>query len=408
MQPDLALNTSYEVDISVIVPTYKEAENLPVLVPRIAETLIAANLTAEIIVVDDDSPDKTVTVCADLASSYPLRLEVRRGERGLSSAVIHGMRLARGKVLVVLDADLSHPPEAIPDLVRALDDPKVDFVIGSRYTPGGGTAEDWGLFRWLNSKVATLLARPLVRAADPMAGFFALRRQSFESASNLDPVGYKIGLELIVKCGCKNIRELPIQFRNRLHGQSKLTLKEQWNYLRHLKRLYEYKLGRAALPVQFALVGSSGVVIDLAVFTLLLLTLSLPVARALAIWAAMTWNFWLNRRLTFSYSRNNPMVPQYLLFGASSLFGGIVSWGLSTYLPLQMGIFSEHVLAAALVGIVAGAVLNYLFSWLVAFGRDPSTIPITGRPSRVESGHGKGEMGISAPAPQGKTTTSRA
>jgi dolichol-phosphate mannosyltransferase len=377
-------NMSHDVNVSVIVPTYKEADNLPVLVPLLAGALAAANLTAEIIVVDDGSPDNTRPVCEELARSYPLQLEVRRGERGLSSAVIHGMRLARGKVLVVMDADLSHPAEAIPDLVQALDDPTVDFVIGSRYTAGGGTAEDWGLFRWMNSKVATLLARPLVRASDPMAGFFALRQQSFESASNLDPVGYKIGLELIVKCGCKNIREMPINFRNRLHGQSKLTLKEQWNYLRHLKRLYEYRLGRAALPVQFAAVGASGTLIDLAAFSLLLLAFPLPIARGLAIWTAMTWNFWLNRRLTFSYSRHKPILLQYILFATASLFGGVVSWATSTYLVAQVEFFSSYVLSAAVVGILAGAVLNYLFSWLLAFGRAPAKTVSHETPSQRE------------------------
>ena len=211
--------------MSVIVPTYCEAENLPTLVPRISDALKRAAICGEILIVDDDSPDDTKTVCAELAAEHPVRLIVRTTERGLSSAVIDGMRQAQGAVLVVIDADLSHPPEKIPDLVAAVQCGGADFAIGSRYVAGGGTDENWGLVRWANSKVATLLARPLTTARDPMAGFFALSRAKFQSAARLDPIGYKIGLELIVKCGCRRIMEVPIFFGNRLRGKSKLSLR---------------------------------------------------------------------------------------------------------------------------------------------------------------------------------------
>ena len=233
-----------DLDVSVIVPTFKEGENLPVLIPRIGAALDSANLRGEIIIVDDNSPDNTPSVCAELAHTYPVKLLVRTTERGLSSAVVHGLRHASGDTLLVMDADLSHPPEKIPEMVAMLNSGGVDFVIGSRYVRGGTTADDWGLFRWLNSKVATVLAWPLTSAADPMAGFFAIRRTTFESGMHLDPIGYKIALELIVKCACRNVREVPIMFHNRLHGTSKLTFKEQVNYIRHLKRLYAYKLKR--------------------------------------------------------------------------------------------------------------------------------------------------------------------
>ncbi len=161
-------------DVSVIVPTYCEADNLPILVPRIA----AACPGAEILIVDDDSPDATVAACGELAERYPLRLLVRKPERGLASAVLHGMRHAQGDVFVVMDADLSHPPETIPALVDAIRS-GADFAIGSRYAPGGGTDASWGMGRRLISKLATLLARPLTPARDPLAGFFAIRRTTF-------------------------------------------------------------------------------------------------------------------------------------------------------------------------------------------------------------------------------------
>lgn len=233
-----------KVRVSVILPTYYEADNLAVIVPRICSALRGQRDGMEIIVVDDSSPDGTQQICRELAMSYPVRLEVRTNQRGLATAVLHGLRAARGSILVVMDADLSHPPEKIPRLVQALDEPAVDFVIGSRYVPGGEIEEGWGLGAWLNSKIATLLARPLTSARDPMAGFFALRRSTFERAAALDPIGYKIGLELIVKCACRGIHEVPIAFRNRRYGNSKSGWRERINYLLHVTRLYLYALRR--------------------------------------------------------------------------------------------------------------------------------------------------------------------
>jgi len=233
--------------VSIVVPTYREAENLPALVGRIAAAMAPLARSYEIVVVDDDSRDGTDRVIADLvAASRPVRLITRVGQRGLSSAVLHGFGEARGQALVCMDADLSHPPEAIPRLLACLAEPGVDFALASRYVPGGSTDQRWGLLRWLNSKAAALLARPFVKVRDPMSGFFALPQAVLSRAADLSPVGYKIGLELMVKCGCRHIREVPIHFALRECGRSKLTLIEQVNYLRHIRRLAVYKL-RAAL-----------------------------------------------------------------------------------------------------------------------------------------------------------------
>ena len=342
------------MDVSIIIPTYKEAENLQVLIPRITEALQGTGLNAEMIVVDDNSPDATVAVCNQLAHEHPLRLIVRTNERGLSSAVIAGMHAAQGEILLVMDADLSHPPEKIPELIQALRDPHVDFVIGSRYVSGGTTTDDWGLFRWLNSKAATLLARPLTTANDPMAGFFAVRTRTFaEHAARLDPIGYKIALELIVKCRCQRVVEVPILFRDRLHGESKLTLREQLNYLRHLKRLYDFRYGIWAYLLQFCVVGLTGLIVDLSLYAILLQGLNLPVARGLAIWGAMTWNFWLNRNVTFSFSRQEPWFRQYLSFCGSCVVGAAVNWSTSLVLSLSSTVFQEQRLAAAACGVIA-------------------------------------------------------
>jgi dolichol-phosphate mannosyltransferase len=227
--------------ISIVVPTFREAESLPSLIERVALLRERAGLELELLIVDDDSRDGTEALIA--ARSEPwLQLFVRREDRGLSQAVLFGLERARGEALVVMDADLSHPPEVIPDMLAALR-AGADFVLGSRYVSGGTTAEGWGLFRFLNSKVATYLARPLTSVSDPMSGFFALPRSVFTRAESPSPLGYKIGLELLVRCRCRNVREVPIHFANREHGESKLTLRQQMLYLRHLARLYRFRFG---------------------------------------------------------------------------------------------------------------------------------------------------------------------
>jgi dolichol-phosphate mannosyltransferase len=236
--------------ISLIIPTLNEAANLPALVQRIAAALDGRDY--EILIVDDNSRDNTPDVCAELAQKYPLRLLTRANPKdGLSGAVLHGMAEARGDTFVVMDADLQHPPEKIPDLIASLD-AGADFVIGSRYVSGGTTQEQWGLLRRINSNVATFLARPFAgRVHDPMSGFFALRRSTYERAQRLTPLGYKIGLELMCKCRVQEVREVPIHFATREKGESKLTIKQQFKYLEHLSRLYDFCYPRLSPMFKF-------------------------------------------------------------------------------------------------------------------------------------------------------------
>ncbi|GJM25536.1 MAG: hypothetical protein DHS20C16_19510 [Phycisphaerae bacterium] len=231
------------IHASIIIPTFREAGNLEQLVDRIAQSLVDFNGAYEVLIVDDNSQDGTEPLVEKLRDTgHPVRVIVRRDERGLSSAVIRGLDEAQGEVLVCMDADLSHPPEMIPRLLSALQKPGVEFVIGSRYVDGAGTDADWGLFRRLNSIFATLLARPFTAARDPMSGFFAIRRDRYQNHDELSPLGYKIGLELIVKCNCRNVLEVPIHFAQRRCGSSKLNFKQQLLYLRHIWRLACYKL----------------------------------------------------------------------------------------------------------------------------------------------------------------------
>ncbi len=247
--------------ISVIVPTYREAKNLPLLVPVIASAMGQKGWAWEVIVVDDNSTDETPAVLEELTARFPqFRYRIRKNERGLSSAVLAGIGMAHHDYIVVMDADLSHPAEAIPAMVEKLVKNEADFVIGSRYVEGGGT-EDWSRLRWLNSWGATMLAKPLVGTVkDPMAGFFAMRREALRSADPLNPIGYKIGLELMAKTKIADgrVAEVPITFRNRVHGESKLTMKEQFRYLEHLSRLYDYKFPKGSPRAKFLIAAGLG------------------------------------------------------------------------------------------------------------------------------------------------------
>jgi dolichol-phosphate mannosyltransferase len=253
-------------DVSIIVPTINEAENLPPLMERVSAAM--AGTPYEVLIVDDNSRDATPSVCAELSAKYPLKLLVRKEPaNGHSGAVLHGMAEARGTFLCVMDADLQHPPERLPALLESLRAGEADFVLGSRYMPGGSTEAEWGLFRKFNSQLATFLARPFAgKTTDPMAGFFALRRESYAAATNLTPLGYKIALELMCKCRVKRVKEIPIHFGMREKGQSKLSLKQQFRYLEHLSRLYDFTYPRASPIVKFFIATVASWVVGLGTF----------------------------------------------------------------------------------------------------------------------------------------------
>jgi len=201
------------------------------------------NISYEIIFVDDDSKDDIEKIISNLSSEgLNVRLIQRKNERGLSSAVLRGFSEAEGGILVCMDADLSHPPESIHVMIDKIVKNNAEFVIGSRYVNGGSTDHKWTIYRRINSRIATLFAKPFTTAKDPMSGFFAIPDRVYKRGSSFNPIGYKIALELIVRCKCEKIVEVPIHFSDRKFGESKLTLKEQLNYLVHIKRLMGYKL----------------------------------------------------------------------------------------------------------------------------------------------------------------------
>jgi dolichol-phosphate mannosyltransferase len=234
---------------SVVVPTYKEAGNIEPLTRRLFAALKSDGSypdgSVELIFVDDNSPDDSVQkVKAVQADGLPARIIVRKTERGLSSAVIHGIRQAQGEYVLVMDADLQHPPEYVPNMLAALTSGTTEFVLGTRYGAGVAIDKDWPVHRRIISWGARLLARPLTPLSDPMSGFFGIRKAVFvRGESRIDGIGYKIALEIFVKCRVKKYKEVGFSFASRTVGESKLTGKVIVHYLQHLKKLYTFAYG---------------------------------------------------------------------------------------------------------------------------------------------------------------------
>jgi dolichol-phosphate mannosyltransferase len=223
---------------SIVIPTYNEAAGIGSLLEALHATFRENELDGEIIVVDDNSPDGTGAVVDGLSARLPVRCLHRSGKLGLSSAVIEGWRFARPEsvALGAMDADFSHDPKALPKMVAALESGEYGLAVGSRYVAGGGI-ENWPARRVITSRVACWLARPLTRVKDVTSGYFLVRREALAGVE-LDPIGFKIGLEVIAKARYGRAIEVPYVFTDRVAGESKLNQREIFNYLRQLRRLY--------------------------------------------------------------------------------------------------------------------------------------------------------------------------
>ena len=354
-------------EVSIIVPTFREAANIPRLAERIHAALSDSGIAWELLLIDDNSDDGSEAVVAELARNLPVRLVTRRQwPRDLSLSVIEGIRLCRFDRLVVMDADLSHPPERIADLLAALD-ADCDMVVGSRYAPGGLIDRTWSPWRLLNSRLATSLALPLVSCSDPMSGFFAIDRRTLPDLERLQPIGYKIALELMVR-GKLRVKELPIDFRDRSMGSSKMNWRQQLNFLRHLYRLYRCEFGGPARLLCFLLVGAGGLLIDVAGYLgLQWIGLEHRLARLLSFWPAVTWNWRLNRIITFGERPREPHVRQWGKFVASSLVGLSVNVGSYTILTSYVDFFASRRLLAFLLGVLLGTVVNFALANLYVY-----------------------------------------
>jgi dolichol-phosphate mannosyltransferase len=305
-----------ELKLSLVLPTYNEGGNIQAIIGIIAKLLdgaIAGNY--ELIVVDDDSPDRTWEIAAALCSEYSqLRVMRRTTERGLSTAVIRGWQVARGEILGVIDADLQHPTEILLQLLQEIDR-GADLAVASRHVEGGGVSQ-WSWIRRVLSRGAQILGLMILpevigRLSDPMSGYFMVRRRSIVG-NTLSPIGYKILIEVVGRCKIAWIAEVGYVFRERQAGESKVTWKQYVEYIQHLLRL---RLSRSAVFIRFCLVGLTGVVVDLGIFNLLRQVFELGLTRSAFISAevAIVNNFLWNDLWTFGdIARRQPGISQRL------------------------------------------------------------------------------------------------
>jgi dolichol-phosphate mannosyltransferase len=365
--------------LSLVIPTYNESANLPSLVEQL-DGLLAPVLGDgfELLVVDDDSPDRTWEQAASLADRFKrLRVIRRQGERGLATAVVRGWQAARGDVLGVIDADLQHPPETTVELWKEMER-GADLAVASRHVTGGGVS-DWSLLRRLLSRGAqaiglVLLPGVLGRSSDPLSGFFMVRRAAL-AGRELRPEGYKILVDVLGRSRARWIAEVGYVFRERDVGQSKVTAAVYLAYLRHLVRLRLDTLPLSRLW-RFATVGLSGVVVDMSLLYLLSdpsmlgfgLTRSKLVAAELAIVNNFVWNdYWTFRDVAARQRGARAWLRRFGKFNLLCLSGLLINVTLLNVQVRALGM-NRYVANALAIALVMGwnFWLNVKMGWRAA------------------------------------------
>jgi dolichol-phosphate mannosyltransferase len=341
-------NGNHPILLSLVIPTYKEHDNVENIV-KILSNLLDEAIPGdyELIIVDDDSPDLTWEVAQSLIPDYPqLRVMRRQDERGLSSAVIRGWQAARGRVLGVIDGDLQHPPEILTQLLQKIES-GADLALASRHVDGGGVSS-WSVVRRFLSRGAQVLGLVILpgvlgRVTDPMSGYFMVRRSAIAGAT-MNPIGYKILLEVIGRGQVREIAEAGYVFRERREGESKVTWKQYVEYIQHLIRLRVStgRLGKIRLKVnfpigrfiRFGIVGLSGVCVDMLILYLLSdpTTLAWPLTRSkiiageVAIFNNFLWNdAWTFADVSMNQKGWKPRIKRFLKFNVVCLAGLVLN-----------------------------------------------------------------------------------
>ena len=355
--------------LSIVVPTFNEAGNVAELRDRVAAAL--PHVDWELIFVDDDSPDGTAERVAALAQQdRRVRCLLRIGRRGLSTACIEGMLASSAPLVAVMDADLQHDETRLMPMFEALRNADLDIVVGSRYVAQGSIGE-WGRARALISRLATRLARSVLKAdlRDPMSGFFMLRREALLRSvrAGMSGVGFKILLDLFASAPTPlRFVEVPYTFRPRHSGESKLDSNVAWEYL--LMLLDRWFGGVVPIRfIAFSLVGALGLGVHMAVLALLFrgFGAGFVTAQAVATLVAMTSNFALNNLLTYRDMRLRgwALLRGWLSFVAACSIGGLANVGIAAYLFQQQGGWVVPAAAGVLVGAVWNYALTALYTW---------------------------------------------
>ncbi|HJJ22861.1 MAG TPA: glycosyltransferase family 2 protein [Nitrosopumilus sp.] len=339
--------------VSIIIPTYNESKNIIRVLETISRNL-PKNILTEAIVVDDNSPDGTGRLVEDYLKSvkkiadYTIEIIHRKAKDGLGSAILKGIQQAKGDTIVVMDSDFSHPPQIIPKLIETIKKYQYDIAVASRYIKGG-KIQGWSLKRKLMSKFATLIAKKGlgINTKDPMSGFFAFKRSIIKEL-NIDAIGYKFLLEILVKTKDVTIKEIPYTFQNREFGSSKLSIKTIFDYYRSVWKLYRYgkplekQEKRSSVKFlskagRFYTVGASGFIVNYMIsllFTGGISDMWYLHANVIGIIASITTNFILNKTWTFEDSdfRVKKTISQYGKFAMFSSLGALVQLGMVYFL----------------------------------------------------------------------------
>jgi dolichol-phosphate mannosyltransferase len=347
--------------ISIIVPTYNEKDNIKPLIERLHETL--KKYRYEVIIVDDNSSDGTVEIATGLSKKYPLKVLVRKDEKGLATAVLHGFKFAQGDIIGVMDADLQHPPEINSKLIGAIEN-GADMAIASRYIDGGG-CPNWGLLRKIISRGASIISHlflPSVRKIkDPMSGFFMFKKNCIEGIK-FKPIGYKILLEMLVMGKFNKVAEIPFTFEDRGSGASKMKATQQIDYLKHVFSLMIHS-GELARVFKFISVGLSGVIVNEGILWFLTECIKFPyyASSVFGIEASIISNFIFNDRFTFKDMRNKSTTffNRLLKFNFTCGVGALIQYGL---LILFTEVFGVNYLISNLIGIMVAFIWNYTLS----------------------------------------------
>lgn len=357
-------------ELSVVVPTFNERNNVVELVQRVTRAL--GERSWEIVFVDDDSPDGTADLVRELAQQNSrVRCLQRIDRRGLSSACIEGMLSSSAPFLAVIDGDLQHDEQLLPRMLDILKSEDIDIVVGSRYAPGGDVSI-LNANRARISRIGTRLSRVLVPAdlTDPMSGFFMMRRAVLQStAHELSAIGFKILADLFASSKEKlRFRELAYRFRNRHAGESKLDSVTAWDYL----MLLIDKMTGHIVPVRFVafcIVGALGVGVHFAALTLItrIFGATFIEGQAAATLCAMTFNFALNNVLTYRdrQLRGWRWLRGWASFVLACSVGGFANLGAAQ----AMYEMNRGWALAALTGVLVGAVWNYAITTLLTWRR---------------------------------------
>jgi dolichol-phosphate mannosyltransferase len=372
--------TASSPQVSIIIPTYNESQNILQVLKSIEENL-PKNTTAQTIVVDDNSPDGTGKIVDEYLknvkriANHTIDVVHRKTKEGLSSAILKGIQYATGNTIVVMDSDLSHPPSLLPKIIDALKHPKIDVAIASRYVKGG-SIDGWTFKRKLMSKVATFIAkRGLgVSATDPMSGFFAFKRHAIQGLK-FDAIGYKMLLEILVKKKNANIVEIPYTFTNRKLGSSKLDAKTVVDYFKAVWKLYRYgkaakreerrpSVGFLSKAARFYSIGAIGLGINYAIsllFSGIVINLWYIHATIVGIAVSMTSNFFLNKIWTFEdadFGLRHTMMQYGKFIGFSSL-GALTQLGMIYLFVDQYGMDYP---IALILAVACTALSNFLLN----------------------------------------------